>query len=142
MVRPGAGLTFPRSLDRDPGPLTVSVDAYSSVVRPYCGLAGASTIGAGVDPGIRPSMARQEYPEAVTAVVILALGTLVGFVIGRWWSLALGLGAGLGALAAGYLLTAWAGDTPSISIGVLSMAAIAAGVLARARIHPRNTHPG
>jgi hypothetical protein len=77
----------------------------------------------------------------MTIVIILILGCLAGFVVGRQRSIGLGLIAGVLVLGAGLVATGRATDTPAIFVALMASLAVALGVNARQRIRSRSAHP-
>jgi hypothetical protein len=73
----------------------------------------------------------------MTASAILLVGCVIGFVLGRWSSIILGLVAGVVALGASLVSTGQPGDTPAVFVAVIAGAALALGVAARHRMESR-----
>ena len=57
----------------------------------------------------------------MTLIVILMLGCVAGFAVGRWRSIGLGLIAGVLALAAAIVTTGRPTDTPAIFVAVIAL---------------------
>jgi hypothetical protein len=74
-------------------------------------------------------------------VLILALGLagLIGFAVGRWWALGLGVLLGLAAAGSAVASGAGLGDTPALFIAVVVTGASSLGVVLRQRLRPRVT---
>jgi hypothetical protein len=80
--------------------------------------------------------AAHEYGEGVALVLVLILGALAGFTIGRWWALGLGLVAGCAAVAVNALSGSGLNDSPAAFLAIAVAASAALGVTLRRRLLP------
>jgi hypothetical protein len=69
----------------------------------------------------------------------LALAGLIGFAVGRWWMLGVGLLVGLAAAANAVASGSGLGDTPALFLAAVVTAASSLGVMLRRRLRPRVT---
>jgi ABC-type Mn2+/Zn2+ transport system permease subunit len=74
------------------------------------------------------------YGGDVTIAIIALLGCVLGYLVGRWWSVALGLVAGALTLATGVQPGRSPLDTPALVVALVAVAALAAGVALRHRM--------